>query len=268
MSNTLPVPDFSRLAPKAGSRMVVAGGCGGIGKHVVAACIANNLQVAVLDLASSLERNPVPAKATGFAIDATDESSVASGFERIKAAWGAIDHLIFLIGFALVPTRPLEQVSAAQWDDIMAGNLRSAFLVTRAALPLLREADGGSIVTVASGLAVSVLKGYGAYGSAKAGLIGLTKALAMENAPSIRANAVAPSAILTPFMGGGTGRGGEDRKSWDWFESKTDQYLPMIPLGRIAVEDDVVGPILFLASDAARYITGQTLHINGGRITP
>ena len=267
MSDSLSRPDFSRLGPARDSKVVIAGGCGGIGTALVEACVDIGLRVAVLDLPQSLERHPPPAAAMRIALNATDEASVAAAFQRIEKEWSHIDHLCFLIGFTLVPPANLEHVSAAQWQDILDGNLRSAFLVTRAAVPLLKK-RGGTIVTVSSGLGFSVLKGFGPYGAAKAGVVALTKALAAEHAPAIRANAVAPSAILTGFMGGGTGRGGDDPKSWDWFAEKTPAYLPLIPLGRLAVADDVVGPVLFLMSDAARFMTGQTLHVNGGRITP
>ena len=268
MSTSLAAPDFTRLAPRAGSRVVVAGGCGGIGSRLVAACVQTGLKVTVLDLESSIRNHPVPAGVTAIAVNGTDDVDVQRAFGEVKAHWGAIDHLFFLIGFTLSPPVEIEKVTAAQWEDIMAGNLRSAFLMTREAIPLLRAAGGGSIVTVASGLGINLLPGYGPYGSAKAGLIGLTKAIAMENAPLIRANAVAPSAILTAFMGGGTSRGGDDRNSWKWFEEGADKYVPMIPLRRLAVPEDVVGPALFLSSDSARFMTGQVLHVNGGRITP
>lgn len=268
MSASLEAPDFTRLAPRAGSRVVVAGGCGGIGRRLVEACVQTGLKVTVLDLESSIRNHPVPAGVKAIAVNGTDDGDVVRAFGEVKAHWGAIDHLFFLIGFTLSPPVEIEKVTATQWEEIMAGNLRSAFLMTREAIPLLREAGGGSIVTVASGLGVNLLPGYGPYGSAKAGLIGLTKAIAAENAPLIRANAVAPSAILTAFMGGGTSRGGDDRNSWKWFEDGAEKYVPMIPLRRLAVPEDVVGPVLFLASDSARFMTGQVLHVNGGRITP
>jgi 3-oxoacyl-[acyl-carrier protein] reductase len=263
-----PAPDLRRLAPRRGSNILIAGGCGGIGAALVQACLANDLRVAVMDLAHTIDKNPPPPAVPAIALDATSESSVLAGFEKLRESWSSIDHLAFLIGFTLVPPRHLDSVSIGQWEEIIAGNLRSAFLVTRSALPLLARSDGASIVMVSSGLGFSVLKGFGPYGAAKAGIVGLTKALAAEHAPRVRANAVAPSAILTPFMGGGAGRGGDDPKTWEWFESQAQSYVPMIPMARLAVPEDVVGPMLFLMSDAARFITGQTIHINGGRITP
>ena len=142
------------------------------------------------------------------------------------------------------------------------GNLGSSYLLNRAAVPRLARRGGGSVVNVASGLATRVLPGFGPYSASKAGLIALTKAVAVENAPAIRANAVAPAAVDTDFLVGGTGR--------ERTESHLDRegYMKMIPMRRLGVPADVVGPILFLLGPASAYMTGQTLYINGGALTP
>ena len=127
---------------------------------------------------------------------------------------------------------------------------------------MLRANGGGTIVHTASGLANNVRPGFGAYGAAKAGVIALTKALARENGPTIRANCIAPGAVDTEFLKGGTGRPQHDHRM-DWAT-----YVKQIPLGRLAEPLDVVGPILFLAGPASRYMSGQTLWINGGALTP
>jgi len=258
------------LAPPPGSRVLVAGGCGGIGRPLVRACLSIGLDVAVLALPSSIARNPPPEGVLAVAADATDETSVAEAFMKIQTDWGSIDVLIFLVGFMMVPPTEIPDVTPQAWDEVMLGNLRSAFLVCREALPLLHK-TGGSIVNIGSSLAYNPLKGVGAYAAAKGGLVSLTKSLAIENAPAVRANLVAPSAIETSFLAGGDGRRVEDaeQKGGDaWFQTMKDQYLPTIPLGRIAQPEDVIGPALFLASPAASFITGQVIHVNGGRVTP
>jgi NAD(P)-dependent dehydrogenase (short-subunit alcohol dehydrogenase family) len=267
-TTTLSTPDLQRIAPSAGSKVVIVGGCGGLGRALVDACLLNELDVCVLDLQASIDKHPLPGLVLCIALDATSHEAVESAFERVGARWQYIDHLFFMVGFTLVPTRTMADVSIDDWERIQAGNLRSAFLCARAALPLLLKADAPSIVNISSGLGVNVLKGFGAYGAAKAGLIGLTKAFASDYAPKLRANAVAPGAVLTAFMGGGTGHSNESQEEWSWFTDNQDKHLHLIPLGRIGVPEDVVGPTLFLASEAARFITGQTLHVNGGRITP
>jgi 3-oxoacyl-[acyl-carrier protein] reductase len=259
----LPPIDWTRLGPAEGARVAVAGGAGEIGRAIVAACIANNHRVAVLDLPSSLERHPPPDGVVRLEFDATQPRSVDAAFAALARQWPAVDALVFVVGFTITPPAPLDRVSVEQWDDVVAGNLRSGFLVARAALPLLAKAETPCIVNISSGLAVSVLPGFGPYAAAKAGLIALTKALAVELGPRVRANAVAPSAIKTAFMMGGTGRSTEDPASATWFNPAP--YLQAFPLGRLAEVSDIVGPVLFLLGPAARFITGQTLHINGGR---
>jgi NAD(P)-dependent dehydrogenase (short-subunit alcohol dehydrogenase family) len=258
-------PDFTRLAPRAGARIALAGGAGGFGRALTAACLANGLQVAVLDLPASLARHPPPSPVPSLALDGIDPASVSAAFAELGRRWGGLDAFVHLIGFAAIPPAPLDAVEPPGWAEIVEGNLTSAYLCCRAALPLLRRAGGGTIVVVSSGLGFNVLPGFGAYAAAKAGLIGLTKTLAAENAPAIRANAVAPSAAHTAFMGGGTGRGGDEPGSADWLQGRT---LPLPPLGRFCEPEDVVGPILFLAGEASRFMTGQVLHVSGGRFTP
>lgn len=258
--------EATRMAPPPGSRIAVVGGAGGFGRPLVEACLSADLDVWVLDLPGSLERHTPPDPARSVSLDATDPDSVADAFARIGKEADGLDTLISLVGFTLVPPRPLEEVSFADWQEIIAGNLSSAHLLGQAALPLLRRAEAPAIVTVSSGLAYSPLPGYGPYAAAKAGLIALTKTLAMENAPLVRANAVAPSASQTAFMSGGTGRGGDDAEA-DWF-GRSGYPANAIPLGRMCEPADVVGPVLFLAGPASRFITGQVLHVNGGRYLP
>lgn len=252
----LPHPDFRRLGPPPGSHMVVAGGCGGIGRGVVRAALESDLRVTVLDLAASQARHPVPAGVDFHAIDAFDPVSIDTAFGQV----GAFDVLVMLVGFNH-DLAPVDARSLESWDEVIAGNLRAAFLICRAAVPRMK--DGGAIVNMSSGLATRVLAGYGPYAASKAGVIALTKALAVENAPRLRANAVAPSAIDTAFLAGGTGR--VDNENW---QRDFSQYLQAIPLRRLGVVEDVVGPILFLAGPAARYMTGQVLYVNGGGLTP
>jgi 3-oxoacyl-[acyl-carrier protein] reductase len=251
-----------RTVPAPGSRAAIVGGCGGIGRAVVAACKELRVRTAVLDLPHSIERHLQDVELI-VPIDATRADDVGAGFQKVESVFGGLEHLIFLVGFTLTPPRPTSEIDEAQWSEVIQGNLTTAHLVIRAALPLLRRGDRPSIVTVSSGLGVSILRGFGPYAAAKAGLIALTKTVALEGAPTLRANAVAPSAILTDFMSGGLGR---HDSNGEWFDPAP--YIPLIPLQRLAEVDDVVGAVLFLASPAASFITGQTIHINGGRFMP
>jgi NAD(P)-dependent dehydrogenase (short-subunit alcohol dehydrogenase family) len=135
----------------------------------------------------------------------------------------------------------------------------------RAALPLLDRGLDPAIVLTSSGLSVTADKGVGAYAGAKAFINAMTRNLAKENAPRIRVNAVAPGPIETAFLSGGTGRGGASGQA-GWFDTIRPQIEATIPQGRVGQPDDVVGPILFLLGQASRYMTGQVLYVNGGRL--
>lgn len=251
-----------RSVPAPGTRVAIAGGAGGIGRVLTAACCDLGLRVAVLDLPAALQAHPSGAELS-LPMNASDPEQVRAAFAQLQERFGALDVLMFLVGFTLTPPRATAEIGEADWDEVVRVNLTAAHIVSRAALPILRRGQAANIVMVSSGLGVSVLRGFGPYAAAKAGVIALTKTLAVEQAPVIRANAVAPSAILTDFMKGG---GHSGRSDGTWFDPTP--YLPSIPLQRLAEVEDVIGPMLFLASPAAGFMTGQTLHINGGRYMP
>jgi len=257
--------NFGRLGPAPGSRMLIVGGCGGIGRALVEAALKIDLHVAVMDLEISRQFAPLPDMVPFFPIDATDEKSLAGAFTDLSRLWDGLTAMINMVGFTEVRV-PLAAYETAKWQEVIDGNLLSAFLIAKMALPLLRQNGGGCIVNASSGLAVRVNTGYGPYSVAKAGIVALTKTLALENAPLIRVNAVAPGAVNTSFLRGGLGRDfGKDDKP-----ARFDlaAYEKNIPLGRIAVADDVVGPTLFLCGEASRYLTGQVIYINGGALMP
>ena len=253
------------LHPAPGRRAVVAGGCGGIGRAVVEALLRLDVKVAVLDHPRALERHAPAPEVLALPADAARRDALLGGFDTVDRTWGGLDILIFLIGIPIIPPRPATEVTEQQWDEVMAVNLRAAWACACGALPLMAKAGGGAIVNVASSLAFNPNRGSSAYVASKGGIVSLTKALAIENAPRIRANVVAPSAVDTEFLAGGTASA---QAGDDWFRVGVSNYTASIPLGRVAEPEDVVGPILFLAGDGARYVTGQVLHVNGGRITP
>lgn len=262
-AEALPAIDFARLGPAPGSRLLVAGGCGGIGRGVVAAAVETGIDVAVMDLPASAEQHPVPGGVPFIPVDATDESSVKAAFANLADHWTEFDSLVNLVGYAN-DAIPLADLPAEGWDDVIGGNVRSAFLIAKSAMAPLRACRGAMVLT-SSGLGFRGMPGYGPYTASKAAVVGMTKTLAFENAPEVRVNAVAPGAVDTAFQVGGTGRVDEEHGSM------RHDLAPLIkanPMGRIGVVDDVVGPILFLCGPAARWMSGQTLHINGGGFTP
>jgi 3-oxoacyl-[acyl-carrier protein] reductase len=203
-------------------------------------------------------------------LDATDESKVQNAFARVADEFGGrLDGLVNLAGF---PNRhvPFSELSLAEWDETVNGSLRTTYLCCRAALPLLKEAAqmGGkpAIVNTASGLAVRTLPGLSAYAASKAAVVNFTKTLALELAPQIRANTVAPGAVDTRFHEGGTGRPPDHPNAVQRMDRQA--YAKLVPLGRMAVPDDMIGPILFLLGPGSGFVNGQVLHVNGGGLMP
>ncbi len=253
------------MAPARGSRVVIVGAGGGLGRALSAACESLGLRMALMDLAAVVPKMACPAQSVCLPIDAADGDSVDRAFGEAAAFLGGIDHLFHVAGFSTIPPRPLRETDPTEWDRVIDGNLRSAYLCSVAALRHM-NGDAPGIVLVSSTMTVAPNRGYGAYIAAKGGTVGLMKALALENAPRVRVNAVAPSAMLTPFMGGGPQAQGGSAGKWDWFDPVA--AAAAIPMGRLCAPEDVVGPMLFLGSPAARFITGQVLHVSGGRVMP
>jgi NAD(P)-dependent dehydrogenase (short-subunit alcohol dehydrogenase family) len=247
----------------SGRRICILGGCGGIGRALVAACLENGDDVAVLDLKTSLARHPPPAAVFAVEVEGGDETSVARAFAAVGGRWPALDGFVNLAGF-LIAVQPLAQTPIGEFDVTIAGNLRTAFLTCKAAVELLEKGESASLVNIASGLGAFIRAQHGPYAAAKAGIIALTKTLALEHAPRVRANAVAPGVVDTAFLRGGTGRS-EERNS-----STIDilTYSTVIPMRRVAMPEDIIGPIMFLLGPQSAYMTGQTLWVNGGNYMP
>jgi len=171
------------------------------------------------------------------------------------AAFGPIDILVNNAGW-LVERQTLSQVPEARWDEIMDLNLKSALLCSQAIIPGMIERKRGAIINI-----VSIAgrngggPGAGAYATAKGGLIAMTKALAKELAVhSIRVNAVSPGVIDTPF-----------HEVFSTAEMMAN-FVKTIPRGRVGTAQEVANVIAFLASDAASYLVGETIEVNGGQL--
>ena len=156
----------------------------------------------------------------------------------------------------------LSDLSEEVWGDVITGNLKATHLALQALTPSLRR--GGDVVLTGSGLGHYARPGFGPYAISKAGIAALTRQAALELAPDIRVNCVAPSAVDTAFLRGGTGRASEDGPE----AINIDAYAQAVPLRRIAKAEDVTGPMLFLLSGAASYVTRQVIHVNGGIFMP
>ena len=236
-------------------RIALVGGAGGIGRVLADELVTRGDDVVILDLAASLDRHGIQG---GIPIDVTDEDGVKAAFAAID---GPLDGFVNLAGYNSDLTA-LDQMETGYFDDVLNANLRGAFLTARAAVPLL--AEGASMVNIASGLASNIRPGYGAYAASKAALIAMTKTMAIELAPRIRVNAVAPGLVDTAFLRGGTGRSEESAQSI----VNLDAYRAMTHLARVAVPADVTGPIRFLLGHDSGFMTGQVLWVNGGGYMP
>lgn len=258
--------EFDRFSVRPGSRLLLMGGNGGIGAGLAERAVAAGLRVISLDTPAAIAERPLPQEVTCLAIDATEPASLQSAFQRVGELWPSVDGFVFLTGFS-PPRAPLSATALGDWDAVFTVNLRAAFIALQSVAPLMRE-PGASIVLVSSGLAINVEPGFGPYSASKAGLIALGKTFAKEVAPAIRVNIVAPGMVDTPFLAGGTGRTRENpsakAQDSDFFKVVQASLL----LGRVAIPDDVIGPILFLLGSGSRYMTGQTIHINAGRYMP
>lgn len=248
------------LGPAPGTRVAVTGAGGGIGRALIAALVDGGAHVAALDLPQSLSLVPDGAAFAG-AVDVADPEAVKTVMAESAGALGGLDALVTLAGFTTGRV-DMADLSADAWQEVIAVNLTGTWTAAHAALPHLRDGRAPTILTMASGLGFKPSTGYGPYAAAKAGVVAMTRNLAQENAPWLRVNALAPSAVDTAFLTGGTGRAGDapqmDRKS----------YAQAVPLGRMAVPEDVVGPALFLLGPASGYVNGQCLHVNGGLFMP
>jgi NAD(P)-dependent dehydrogenase (short-subunit alcohol dehydrogenase family) len=244
-------------------RLAVLGGCGGIGRGLVTRALDEGWRVAVLDLPASLARHAPPAGVPAYPVDATAPADLGRAAAAIEAAWGGLDGVVNLAGFMLA-REPLAEMAPADFGAVLHGNVDAAFLASRALLPLLRRGEQASLVHIASGLARSIRPHFGAYAAAKAAMIALAKTLAIEEAPRLRVNVVAPGAVDTAFLRGGTGRSDESGPP----SIDPAAYAAIVPLGRMAQVADILGPILFLLGPDSRFMTGQVLWVNGGSYMP
>jgi NAD(P)-dependent dehydrogenase (short-subunit alcohol dehydrogenase family) len=223
-------------------RILVTGGGSGIGAATVAVLRAQGATVAVLDRKEA---------GADVVADVRDSAAVDAAVAEAVRMLGGLTGLVNNAGLGAL--QPLETHSDADWARLIGVNLTGAFNVTRAAVPHIRAAGGGTIVNVSSASALTPTRGEGPYSIAKAGLLALTQSSALEFAPTIRVNAVSPGFVDTPLTSPVLGLDGMQAL----LEAGT-------PLGRIATAEEVADVIAFLCSDASRYVTGHNLVIDGG----
>ncbi|MGI9648342.1 MAG: SDR family NAD(P)-dependent oxidoreductase [Acidimicrobiia bacterium] len=238
----------------AGRVVAITGAAIGIGAAGARTFAEAGARVYLLDIDDDRAQAVAEGVGTYLHCDVTDASEVAQTFATIGQEAGGLDVLVNNAG-GFWRQAGVDETTEDDWDRIVDLNLKSVFLCSRAAIPLLTESAAGRLINVGS-LAgqTTMYRSAPAYAAAKAGVHALTRVLAYELAPlGITANALAPSAVLT------------DRILEVRDEAEREQTARSIPLGHYGSPQDIANVFLFLASDASAYLTGQTLAVNGGR---
>jgi 3-oxoacyl-[acyl-carrier protein] reductase len=244
-----------------GQVAIVTGAAKGIGLRVARAFGREGARVAALDInaddVEGLARELAAdgREALGLKVDVTAAGEVRRAVDSVMGRWGRVDVLVNNAGgFSAI--RRTEDIPDEEWEAIFRFNVTSAFLCTKAVLPHMRRQRSGSIVNLSSiagrSSAVTTTSHYAA---AKAAILGFTRHVALEAAgDGIRVNAVAPGTVAT------------ERVRALRTPEQTRRIAETVPLGRIGEPEEIADVVLFLASDAARYVTGAALDVNGGLV--
>ncbi len=235
---------------------VVTGAAQGIGRACALRLAAAGARVAIVDViepklqAVVEEIRAQGGEALGLKADITAEAEVKASFQQVLESYGKLEILVNNAGIAR--DQLALRMKRADWQAVLDTNLTGAFLCVQQALPAMLKQRYGRIINITSVVALMGNPGQANYVAAKAGLIGLTKALAVELAArNITVNAVAPGFIATPM-------------TESLPEKVKQEYMVRIPVGRMGTAEDVAYAVLFLAADEASYITGHVLSVNGG----
>ena len=238
---------------------LVTGGGQGIGRTIALAMAREGAALVIGDLnetnASAVKKEieGLGGRASALHADISNEESVQAMVEATLKEHGRVDILVNNAG--IFPTNPVEEMAEEEWDRVIGTNLVGTFLCSKAVVPQLLTQRCGRIISLTSGRAFQGARNGAHYAASKAGIIGFSKSLALELAPhGITVNVICPGITDTAQPRG--------------HQSEEQIYAQgrRIPLGRIGQPEDLAGPAVFLASDAARFITGQTILANGGGI--
>jgi NAD(P)-dependent dehydrogenase (short-subunit alcohol dehydrogenase family) len=245
-----------------GKVAIVTGGGTGIGKAIAQAFGREGAKVALLGrrrepLDSVVnELSQARAEAQTLVCDVTQASEIAAAIQEVERAFGGPNVLVNNAGVLSVST--IESISEADWDRVIATNLKGPFLMCRAVLPALRRAGGGSIINVGSVLGLVAMKDRAAYCASKGGVTLLTKAMAVDHAhENIRVNCICPSIVETELVKGLFSATDEGKKA-------REARVGTLPLGRLGRPTDIAELAVFLASDESSWMTGTAIPVDGG----
>jgi NAD(P)-dependent dehydrogenase (short-subunit alcohol dehydrogenase family) len=246
----------------SGKVALITGGGTGIGRACALAFAREGAKIAV----AGRRREPLQAvaheieaagdQALALTCDVTQTVSVAAALSQSEQHFGRLDTIVNNAGAVVVATA--EHTSDEDWQKVIAANLTGTFLVSRAALPLLRKAGGGSIVNIGSVLGLVARKERAAYCAAKAGVSGLTRAMAVDHAQDrIRVNCICPTIVETEL-------GMQSIRQAPNAEAEIQRRIAEIPIGRMGTPEDVALMAVYLASDEASWVTGASFPLDGG----
>ncbi len=247
-----------------GKTALVTGGGAGMGRAIAEALGAYGVKVAVAEIkqerADAVRKALDDAKVDNLVevVDVRDTAQVAALAKKVEAKFGGLDILVNNVGDFMGIVGTFADSTEDQWDTLYQVNLKQIFVVTHAMLPLMRKSgNGGSIINVSSIEAFRGIPGGVVYGAYKAGITGFTQSLAVELGPEgIRVNTIAPETTDT-----------EQVQVTNWTNPKyMDHTERWIPLGRFGVPKDAAGCAVFLASDLSGWVTGTTIHMDGGAL--
>jgi NAD(P)-dependent dehydrogenase (short-subunit alcohol dehydrogenase family) len=237
-----------------GKVALVAGAGGGMGLSIANDLISEGAHVALADIKSKPDNiMEGPGRSVYFCGDLSTEKFVAEVFSNISKVFGRLDYLVNTVGVLWFDRdRSLVDIDIEVWDRVIQINLRSFFLTTRYAVPLMRASGGGAMVHFSSTQALrGDVAAQDAYGASKGAILSLSKSVAIQFArDGIRSNAILPGATISPMQ-----------KRWEGREIEVGQS---IPIGRVGTTQDQANACLFLLSDKASFITGAELVVDGG----
>lgn len=240
-----------------GKVALVTGAGSGLGRAIALTFAGAGARLMLVDVNAEAATETLEAaggRGEVAAVDVADAAAVTAAVAAAEEHLGPIDVAVNNAGIASPQRTPLHETATEDWERVLAVNLTGPFFVARAVLPSMVRRRSGVIVNVASAAGIVALPGRCHYATSKAGLIHLTRTLAVEYAAAgIRANALCPGYIDTPLVRAGLAD-----------PERAERLRTMIPMHRLADAGEIAGAALFLASDASRYMTGQALVVDGG----